>query len=114
MISRFSCVGKHGPHLILISLILYTACHEGLVLNEIGPAAHKALFRQAASMAKLSPAAYYKYKPSGSPSLFVLSTFSLAARKSAMLTLILRSLNAIKPASEQMARMSAPERSSFI
>lgn len=55
----------------------------------------------------------YKYKPSGSPSLFVFMTLSLADLKSAICTLILRSLSAIKPASEQMALISAPERSSF-
>ena len=55
----------------------------------------------------------YKYKPSGSPSLFVFITLSLAALKSAICTLILRSLSAMSPASEQIALMSAPERSSF-
>lgn len=38
---------------------------------------------------------------------------SRAARKSSICTLIRRSLRAIKPASVQIARMSAPERSSF-
>lgn len=55
----------------------------------------------------------YKYNPSGSPSLFVFITLSRADLKSAICTLILRSLRAISPASEQMALMSAPERSSF-
>ena len=40
-------------------------------------------------------------------------TLSLADLKSAICTLILRSLSAINPASEQMALISAPERSSF-
>lgn len=55
----------------------------------------------------------YKYNPSGSPSLLVFITLSRAARKSAICTLILRSRRAISPASEQIALMSAPERSSF-
>ena len=57
--------------------------------------------------------ASYKYNPSGSPSVFVFKTRSLAALKSAIWTRILRSLNAIRPASEQIALISAPERSSF-
>lgn len=55
----------------------------------------------------------YKYNPSGSPSLLVFITLSRADLKSAIWTLILRSLRASRPASEQMALMSAPERSSF-
>lgn len=55
----------------------------------------------------------YKYKPSGSPSVFVFMTLSLADLKSAICTLILRSRRAIRPASEQIALISAPERSSF-
>ncbi len=55
----------------------------------------------------------YKYKPSGSPSVFVFITLSRADLKSAIWTLILRSRRAISPASEQMALMSAPDRSSF-
>jgi hypothetical protein len=55
----------------------------------------------------------YRYRPSGSPSLFVFSTRSLAARKSSMLTLIRRSRSAKRPASEQMALISAPDKSSF-
>ena len=55
----------------------------------------------------------YKYKPSGSPSVFVFITLSRADLKSAIWTLILRSRRAINPASEQMALISAPDRSSF-
>ena len=42
-----------------------------------------------------------------------LHTFSRAVVKSALFTLIRRSRNAIKPASVQMALMSAPDKSSF-
>ena len=56
---------------------------------------------------------FYRYSPSGSPSLFVFITLSLADLKSAICTLIRRSLRAINPASEQMALISAPDRSSF-
>lgn len=55
----------------------------------------------------------YKYNPSGSPSVFVFITLSLADLKSAIWTLILRSRRASRPASEQMALISAPDRSSF-
>jgi hypothetical protein len=71
--------------------------------------------KQACSSIPPSPkcSSIYKYSPSGSPSLFVFKTRSLAARKSAICTRILRSLNAINPASEQIALISAPDRSSF-
>lgn len=55
----------------------------------------------------------YKYNPSGSPSLLVFRTLSLALLKSAICTLILLSLKASKPASVQIALISAPDRSSF-
>lgn len=55
----------------------------------------------------------YKYSPSGSPSVFVFMTLSRADLKSAICTRILRSLRAMRPASEQIALISAPERSSF-
>lgn len=55
----------------------------------------------------------YRYSPSGSPSVFVFMTLSRADLKSAICTRILRSLRAMRPASEQIALISAPERSSF-
>ena len=55
----------------------------------------------------------YKYKTSVSHSVFVFITLSLSDLKSAICTLILRSRRAIRPASEQIALISAPERSSF-
>ena len=63
--------------------------------------------------AKLRVVADYRYNPSGSPSLLVFITLSRADRKSAIWTLILRSLSASRPASEQIALMSAPDKSSF-
>ncbi|EPE08567.1 cell division control protein 48 [Ophiostoma piceae UAMH 11346] len=51
--------------------------------------------------------------PSGSPSCFVRNTRSRADLKSAICTRIRRSRSAIRPASEQIALMSAPDRSSF-
>lgn len=56
----------------------------------------------------------YKYNPStGPPSCLVFIMRSRADRKSSIWTLMRRSLKAIRPASVQMARISAPERSSF-
>lgn len=65
------------------------------------------------SLAKMKPVLFYKYSPSGSPSVFVFMTLSRADLKSAICTRILRSLRAMRPASEQIALISAPERSSF-
>ena len=56
----------------------------------------------------------YKYNPStGPPSCFVFMILSLAERKSSICTRMRRSLSAINPASVQIARISAPDRSSF-
>ena len=58
--------------------------------------------------------ACYMYRPSGTPSFFLYSTFSLAFLKSACVTRMRRSLKASRPASVQAALISAPDKSSCI
>mmetsp|Transcript_18453 Transcript_18453/g.46689 ORF Transcript_18453/g.46689 Transcript_18453/m.46689 type:complete len:313 (-) Transcript_18453:677-1615(-) len=55
----------------------------------------------------------YMYSPSGTPSFFLYSTFSLALRKSACVTRMRRSRSASRPASVHTALMSAPLSSSL-
>lgn len=58
--------------------------------------------------------AVYMYSPSGTPSFFLYSTFSLALRKSACVTRMRRSRSASRPASVHTALMSAPLSSSCV
>lgn len=68
--------------------------------------------RPAASLIPLPPPLAYRYSPSGTPSFFLYSTFSLALRKSVCVTRMRRSRSASRPASVHTALMSAPDSSS--